>query len=226
MIYQSISLEFHRIEQLFDLVLSIDIYKQFQTELDSYIQSSNFNKYYDPQGGNIHPHIEFRFLVEERINEQINSISSSLDRTIIRYVDPEIREWIEPDFVVKAHEAGSMLAVLLVDYLRENASLRDGIGNKWNDFIAYFMVKLLISMGYNLEIIWGQLRSPPVPNDQMDELLTHVNLHLETEISKEDLTPHFLERFTHAFFNCTLQSAEPLFRSWVSEYLFWKNLYI
>ena len=107
-----------------------------------------------------------------------------------------------------------------------NDPFRQSFFPAWDeyDFFALFMVKLLIAMGYDLDVIWSQLRTRPVTDEEMTLLISPIIRQIQSRISEGDITPSFLERFTHAFFNCTSQSAETLFQNWTANYLFWRNL--
>lgn len=222
--YRYFNIELHHLEQLFDLSFPINLFERYVTELGDRISGHNFNKYYQPPS-NPHPTLSLRFNVIKPVEQTILDLSQRLRESgDIRYYDSELHDWSEPDFVVRAHEIGTLSAIELKNGIEASSDLMGKLQSKPVEFTVYFVSEMLRSIGFDVKILWSLLRLSPVREDEIAAITHSCAEIFNRNIGEIEVTPSFMERFIHAFFNCTFSRAESAFRSWLNESQFWKGI--
>lgn len=222
--YKYFNVELHRLEQLSDLSFPINLFVRYVTELGDRILGYNFNKYYQPPN-NPHPTISLRFNVIKPVEQIVLDLSQRLRESgDIRYYDKELHDWSEPDFVVRAHEIGTLCAIELKNRIDASSDLLRKFQSKPVEFMIYHVYEMLRSIGFGVEIIWSLLRLSPVREDEIVTITQSCAEIFNSNIGELEVTPSFMERFIHAFFNCTFSKAESAFKGWLNESQFWKEI--
>jgi hypothetical protein len=214
MTYLSIELEFNSPEQLNDLAIPIDTFRSFIKALGRNIVG-NFNKYYAPEQGFVHPQIAVRVNVDNEIKAQkvILKIARNLkEQGKIRHYNKELEPWNEPPFVVKAHELGTACAIEFKDQLRKNSKLIETFRTNRVNFLFEFVYVLLKQLQFEPFITWDIKRNFPLPESNLLGIAAPC-AQIYRQRSQDFESPDFLERFVHAFLNCVGQEAENIFRN-------------
>lgn len=155
MTYLSYEVEFDRLEDLFDLVKPVDICLRFVSSLGTQLKSWNFSKDYDPQKGEIHPHLSIRLKVldDPQAKKLIEKTAASIagEGKLRMFVGPTA--WAEDDDLsIKAMEAASECAVRMAKLLsRKESSLTVDLIKKeynWDLFIIQLTLKILDLSGF------------------------------------------------------------------------------
>jgi len=215
MVYKYLSVWFAKAEDLFSLGKPIDVFMQFKEALGDTIIGANFNKYSD---GNTYFKIDVRFGFDDSnkntIIEKISQIAEKLEKEENITCDKELKIWIEPDFVVKAHELGSFFAIEFKKWLEQEDNINQKIQDpsKKANLSTQLIYLMLKECDFNIHIIWSILRESPLyEKDKLahdERIIKFVKNHavkLKEGLEKFDtnVIPDFLERFLHTFFNCT-----------------------
>ena len=214
MAYKFFKVEFHSVQELFDLKNPIEIFKLFVDNVGANrIRGYNFNKYYDPNHGIIHPHIDIRmnfiYVEQRRAWTEIQRVAQQLlASNDIRSWSSRLEPWNEPAFVVKAHETGTKCAFEFKEQLDSNNQTYRRLVENPDDFMWLFAVSLLKHSGFRPYIAWTYLRSS-IPTD-IDRIANTCCQILLNAIGNRRPKPDFLERFLHTFFNCTTSSEQKL----------------
>ncbi len=198
----------------------IGTYKSFIEAVGNRITSSNFNRYGLPE--NLRLEIRFNVTDEQNIVSNLQEIADT--SMVNRQVQPfvvELQNWPESAFVVKAHETATSCAVLFKEGLDANPESNTCILGSVEDTMWQFMIQLLRNAGFNPNIIWGLLRQP-IPQYIVD-LAEACSRPLIEALTDYEVTPDFLERFVHCFYNCTL-SNENRFIQTLTVSSLWQNL--
>lgn len=244
MTYKYFEIEFHRVKELFDLEKPIEVFGIFMGALGENIQGAHFNKYYEPPH-NPHPRIAVRldFEDEDIVREIVLRVAKELEeREEIRYYDKELKDCVEPDFVLRAHEIGTACALELKNWMAENQdvyrSFRTDPRRKAG-FMTQLISLLLEQTGLQATVAWSILReSPTYEKDELRDEERVVNLARTCAIEcreglkelEKRLMPDFLERLVHAFYNCTYTlvdtqvNTEGQVLSWFRTSLLWKHI--
>jgi len=214
MVYKYLSVWFVKSEDLFNLEKPIDIFIKFKEGLGENITGANFNKYSD---GNsffkIDVRIEFDNANENTIVDKIKQIAEKIEKEENIRCEKELKTWIEPDFVVKAHEIGSYFATEIRNWLKREKNINRDFQDprKKANLLTQLIYLMLKDCGFDIHIIWSILRESPLyEKDTLihdERIVSFVKTHiikLKEELKKIDieLIPDFLERTLHAFFNC------------------------
>lgn len=182
----------------------IEIYKAFIKRAGTRISSSNFNKY----GENTQPpnlRIEIRLDINNQralvasLQQVTNRLSSSNRIQLTRVV---FEDWNPPDFVIEAHETATKCAVAFKEEIDAHQQTLANLLGNIDDFMWKFMIAVLRGAGFEPRIIWGILRDP-IPNE-ITSLADACSPILRESITNFPLTPDYLERFVHCFYNCTI----------------------
>jgi hypothetical protein len=198
----------------------IEIYKSFIETADNRITSSNFNRYGLPQ--NLRLEIRFNVTEEQNLVADLQEIAdTAMVNGQLQPFVVELQNWPEPPFVVKAHETATSCAVLFREGLDANPQSNTDILQNIEDTMWQFMIQLLRTAGFNPNIIWGYLRQP-IPQ-YLVNLAETCSEPLIEAITDYEVTPDFLERFVHCFYNCTLSKEDRLIQTLTVSSL-WQNL--
>lgn len=213
MAYLSIKVEFHTFQQFDDIAFPIDTFRSFIEALGNSVKGSNFNKYYDPQRGDIHPRIAVRINVDDETEarEAILKIARNLkERGVIRHYEEQLKPWTEPPFVVKAHELGTACAIELRDKLLKNSKMLEVFRKNRGNFLSEFVYVLLGRLGFQPFITWNIKGRFPLPESALTEVADSC-AQIYHRQSQDFESPDFLNQFIHAFFNCVGLEAESIF---------------
>jgi hypothetical protein len=210
--YLGFDIVFHGTDQLFDLVYPIRTFTDLTERVPRQILlGRNFNRYYDPEHGAVHPLITIRVNTTDdgRVRQVVGEYAEALISLgkISSFV-PHTSYWFEPSLVMKAHETGTECAIVFVNSLASDYGLREFLMKEPLEFMSHFMVRMLRSAGFQPFIAWTFLRTPPPEtlNRLADACAEKAK---EMGIPDEDIIgANFSERFFHAFLNCTVQSVE------------------
>lgn len=173
--------------------------------------SSNFNKYWSPDSWKanplseeIFPRISVRVDVKdmEAAKASILGKADELVRTGRVRHHGTVKDWNEPDLVVRAHELGTNWAVIMAGELRKDG-LREYLQQNREKFLLHLLLEALGQAGLKASIPWTYLRpqpgEPPVEVKEAAILLGEEFRRAGEEVRGD---PDFLERFLHAFLNC------------------------
>lgn len=213
MTYLSFKVEFQNLHDFTSLVTPIDIFSSFIEALGDNTTGSNFNKYYDPQRGIIHPQIEVRANVqnETKAREVILRVARNLkEQNRIRHYEEQLRPWIEPLFVVKAHELGAVCIIEFKDQLLKTPKLLKAFETDRGNFLFEFVYVLLGQLEFRPFITWSIKRNFPIPESDLIQIASSCARLYHKQTQDFEL-PDFLERFIHSFLNCAGQEAESIF---------------
>lgn len=213
MTYLNLEVEFHSLEDFASLVVPIDIFRSFMVALGDNSIGGNFNKYYDPQRGMVHPRIAVRVNVKDEVKAKeimLNVAQNLCEEGKIRHYENQLSFWTEPEFVVNAHELGTACATELRDRLLTDPELSKIIEQDRRNFLFEFVYVLLKQLGFRPFITWSLKRSFPVPEGNLVEIAAHCAQICRQKSGSFD-SPDSLERFIHAFLNCVGQEAEGIF---------------
>jgi hypothetical protein len=196
--------------------------------LRDHISGYNFNKYYQPPSSP-HPSISIRFNVTELDLESVKQTVLDLSKKLlengeIRSYDKQLSAWDEPEFVVKAHELGTLCAVEFKNRMERNDELYQKFRTNPVEFMVYFAYIILRSIGFDVKIIWSLLRFSPIRESEVTEIASSCSEIFHGKLGDNEVSPDFMERFVHAFFNCTYSQAKSVFKNWISESRFWKEI--
>ena len=174
------------------------------------VLGGNFNKYWnlnaveaDPTSEEIFPHISVRFNLKdiEACRTQIIEKADELVRSRRTRFHGTLKEWHEPEFVVRAHELGTRCCLVTSTQLQKE-QLYEYLKRDREKFLLHLLSEMLRGAGLKVSIPWTYVRprqgEPPVELRECAGLLAK-----EIEQSKGMIhNPDFLERFLHAFLNC------------------------
>jgi len=242
MSYRYLNVEFHRIEDLYDLRIPLDVYRTFLEALGENIIGANFNRY-----PGAHPRIEVRFNFETEKESVVKEIVFRIARELqergqIRWHDRELRNWNEPDFVCKAHEIGTSCALELRNWMEQNLDVYQWFERdlrKKAGFMAQLIHLTLKHTGFAIPIVWSVLRESPTYNkNELTDEERVINLARFCATKYEErlkrvtkrLLPSFIERSTHTFFNCTYTivdlraSTEAQVLNWLRVSSLWEHI--
>lgn len=209
--YKQFEVEFHAVEELFDLKKSIEIFQQFVNAVGTRQVGNNFNKYYDPNRRVVHPYIAVRMNLtdEQGAWREIQRIANQLiNSNQIRWYSSQLTDWIEPPFVVKAHETGTKCAIVFKEQIDLNNRAYSNLRRDPDNFMWLFAVSLLRHSGFRPDIAWTYLRTS-IPTE-IDRMANTCSQFLINAIGSQRPHPDFVERFLHTFFNCTIGSEQRL----------------
>lgn len=222
--YKYFNVELHRLEQLSDLSFPINLFLRYVRELGNRILGYNFNKYYQPPS-NPHPTISLRFNEIKPVEQIVLDLSQRLRESgDIRNFDRELHDWSEPDFVIRAHELGTLCAIELKNGIEASRDLLQKFQSKPDEFMVYYVYEMLKSTGFDVKIIWSLSRLSPIREEDIVTITQSCAKIFTNDIGEIELTPSFMERFLHAFFNCTFSRAENEFKGWLNESQFWQEI--
>jgi hypothetical protein len=208
--YYSVDVYFNSAKDVSDLLLPIKIYSRLVEAVRPHTIASNFNKYWGPTQK---PKIDFRImtsnLTEVRSTVRLRSLEFQTDLLISGHGN-EFNEWIEPEFVQRAHEIGSQLAVVLANGLESDRHLSSKFAqqDKQSGFLMHYILDSMNKAGFRLTTIWSAKRDLSPVTDAEIGSLTDNGAHVLAEGIKAKPSPSFIERFLHAFMNCTIQEHE------------------
>lgn len=98
MTYYAIALELEHLDMFWDLRQPIEIVLAFVTKFEDKLEGFNFNKYYDPERGQIHPHLTIRLNSKGEL--QRDTILQFIDQlkrdNKIRYFDGQFKSGLNP----------------------------------------------------------------------------------------------------------------------------------
>lgn len=215
--YFVLEVELHDADKLHDLIGPIEIFNSFVEALGNDVIGSNFNKYYNPNLAYDRPRIAVRANVNDEVKakEVILGVAHDLKKSSkIRDYKEELTIWAEPTFVIEAHELGTKCVVELKNCLSKNPKLSNIFEQKKGNFLFQFACMLLEQLKFQPFITWDIRRNFPVKGQGLEsELKQIVGACAETcKLQKPCFkSADFLQRFTHAFFNCAGQEGESIF---------------
>jgi hypothetical protein len=126
MTYYYLEVRFDEPSELLDSVYPVRVYKAFIEAMQEAIESHNFSKYWE-KGSPRPPTMQLRFKtsnprlvlkIAKRVCTQLvadHQITSCSDQLV---------EWKEPEFVQRAHDLGTKLALHFVSYILGSRSIR------------------------------------------------------------------------------------------------------
>lgn len=137
-----------------------------------------------------------------------NTAEQLLTSNKIRWWNNRPETWNEPSFVVKAHEIATNCAIEFKEQLDLNDLTYQKLMGNPDEFMWIFAVSLLKHSRFNPYVAWTYLRSS-IPTD-IDDIANVCSQILLNAIGNLRPKPDFVERFIHAFFNCTISSEQKL----------------
>lgn len=228
MSYKSFLVRFHSVQELSGLKKPIEIYMQFIDAIgNTHISGSNFNKYSSQQQP-YNPRIEVRLnLVSDENQRVVEEALQKVHRTLVESNtilegDIHFENWIEPNFVVKAHETATLCAVAFKERLDTETSTHTSLMDDQDDFMWKFMISLLRKSGFSPNIIWGFLRTPI--SEEIQNLASVCSQILVSSFNSHRPTADFIERFIHCLFNCTLSAETVKLLPYLMTSNIWQNL--
>ena len=211
--YLSLEVEFHDLGDFGALVVPIDVFRCFVEALGENLIAANFNKYYDPQRGMVHPQIAVRVNVKNKVKAKeilVKAAESLREQGKIRHYGERPSPWNEPAFVVKAHELGTQCVLQFRDQLSRNSFLVEAFNSNRGNLLFEFIYVLLMRLGFQPFITWDLKRNFPLPENDLVEIAEScAQIYRQQAQGLE--SPDFVERFIHAFLNCAGQEAERIF---------------
>ena len=213
MTYLSYDVEFDHLEDLYDLVLPVDICLRFVSALGTQLKSWNFNKEYDPNKGEIHPHISIRLKVLDDLQAKkvIEKTAGSIagEGKLRMFVGPTI--WPEEDeTVVRAMEAASECAVRMAKLLSRKESnipldqLRSS--RDWDIFVIQLTLKVLELSGFHAYVRREYRIKFKIPDSNLDKLANDLASVWWSTGTVRD--PDAVDVFVNSFINLTAKQGQ------------------
>jgi hypothetical protein len=206
--YLSYDIEFDRLEDLYDLVQPVDICLRFVSTLGPQLKSWNFIKEYNPEKGEIHPHLSLRLKVldDPQAKKLIEKTASGIasEGKLRMFVGPTI--WNEEDDgSVKAIEAASECAVRMAKLLSRKDSgvaleqIRKDLD--WDLFVIQLTLKVLDLSGYRVFVRREYKNQFKIPDSELDKLANDLaSVWWKTGTVKD---PEEVDAFVTAFLTLT-----------------------
>lgn len=177
MTYLCYDVEFDRLEDLYDLILPVDICLRFVSALGTQLKSWNFSKEYDPNKGEIHPRLAIRLKVLDDLQAKkvIEKTAASIagEGKLRMFVGPTV--WQEEDEnYVRAIEAASECTVRMARILARKES---GISieqlkrdRDWDLFVIQIALKVLDLSGFKIYLRREYKKSFKASGPEIDKL--------------------------------------------------------
>ncbi len=194
------------------------IFKEFIVPLEGLLTGSNFNRYYDPSRGGIHPRISVRVNVvdKERAEGIFRRTAERLRQEgKIHWFTSKPNEWTEDSFVVEAHEAATACILDLENRVQSDTGLSSSFAVNPTAFLVQLIFQTLEKLGFRVYVTWDLTRGFSIPREQLTPIASHFADTYKTRISAD--TADALERFLHGFFNCSIPDAEKVLRGFLSQ---------
>jgi len=212
--YLSYDVEFDRLEDLYDLVLPVDICLRFVSALGTQLKSWNFSKEYDPAKGEIHPHLSIRLKVldDPQAKKIIEKTAASIagEGKLRMFVGPIIWVESEDEIFVRAMEAASECTVRMakilsrkdsgvpIDQLRSN---RD-----WDTFVIQLTLKILELSGFRAYIRREYRSKFRIPENSLDKIANDLASVWWRNGTVTD--PDSVDLFVNAFISMTAKQVQ------------------
>lgn len=208
MTYLSYDVEFDRLEDLYDLVLPVDICLRFVSALGNQLKSWNFSKEYDPAKGEIHPHLSVRLKVldDPQAKKIIERTAASIasEGKLRMFVGPVV--WSEEDDVfIRAIESASECAVRMAKLL---ARKENNIGanefrkdSDWDLFVIQLLLRVLELSGFKIYLKRDYRKKFRISYDELDKLANDLASSWWRTGAITD--PDSIEAFVHSFLTLT-----------------------
>ncbi len=227
--YLSYDVEFDRLEDLFDLVKPIDICLRFVSVLGTQLKSWNFSKDYDPQKGEIHPHLSIRLKVldDSQAKRLIEKTAAAIagEGKLRMFVGPTI--WQEEDDVcVKALEAASECAVRMAKLLsrKENNLVIERIKQEydWDLFVIQLALKVLDLSGFKVYVRREYRKQFKLADGDLDKLANDLASAWWRTGTITD--PDAVEVFVNSFISLTAEEVSHALKSF-EKFVLTSNIY-
>jgi len=215
-----------KLETLWDIKEVVNIYLDLISSYDkNELIGHNFNKYYEKEGA------------KPRISVRLNLNMSELEKVVVKKAeelvnlgkivefDRNLHAWNEPEFVAKAHEIGTACTLRLKELMDRNPEIYKKFLTRKPQFMVHLASLTLNKIGFDFHIIWALLRDSPVKTAEIDSIAEELAKVFLATTEDDDINSDYLERFVHAFFNCSESSnSDRLFYDWAITSQFWNAL--
>lgn len=220
MTYFKLNVELNNAQELQELKKSVEIFTTFENQVQQNLFGSCFNKY-----GNSRLAVQLNFIDDTRGQEATLTIARDLKANgRIQNHDSNMVEWREDAFVLQAHEIGTACTVELKTQLDSHPYAYQKFQSKHDGFMKHFISLLLRYCGYQLPSVWAMERDTGVLREEIAGI-AYACAQRYKERMPDNPTPSFVERFIHAFLNCsTNPSTEEQVLNFLVTQQLWKQI--